>query len=169
MKSIALLSSLALLAPAVAFAQGPMPAPPTAEYMMKAGQSDQFEIQEGQLAADNGSSSKIKHFGKEMVKDHTKSTKLVMKAAAKSGMTPPDAPPPLDADQQQMLTSLQATSGKDFDKTYITQQLAAHQKALALQESYAASGSDPHFQMAAKKIVPVVKKHLAMLQSMSAM
>lgn len=144
-----------------------MSMPTTASaYVMGAGQSDQFEIQSGQLAQQMGSSSSVKHFGAKMISDHTKSTKMVKMAAMKSGM-PDMPPPPLRPDQQQMLSQLQSMSGKDFDRTYVMQQLQAHKDALMLQQSYASNGDDANLKKAAAKIVPVVQMHLSMLQSMN--
>lgn len=165
MKPLLFWTALALTAPLAASAQT-APAPPTGEYMKQAGQSDQFEIQSGRLAVQQASRPAIRRFGEEMVKDHEKSTKLVLAAAKKSGMAPAAGPPPLNADQQTMLAALKGKMGKSFDDTYLHQQMQAHEIALSLQQSYATNGSDPHFEAAAKKIVPVVKKHIAMLSKM---
>ena len=143
-----------------------MASSPTA-YVTAAGQSDQFEIQEGQLAQSMGKSADVRKFGARMIKDHTKSTDMVMKAAMKSGM-PAMPPPPLRPDQQQMLAQLQATSGSGFDRLYLQQQMQSHQQALMLQQAYAQNGSDPNLKTAATKIVPVVQMHISMLQSMQA-
>lgn len=137
----------------------------TSGYLTAAAQSDMFEIQEGQLAQSMGKSSKVKAFGKEMIKEHTKSTQDVTAAAAKSGLNP--TPPALRPDQQQLIAALQATSGDQFDSTYVQQQTQSHQEALQVQQGYAQGGSDPNLKMTAAKIVPVVQKHLRMLQSMS--
>jgi len=161
-----LIGAAAFSLPMIAAAAS-MPAPPTADYMMKAGQSDQFEIKSGMLAENNGGNAHVRKLGAEMVADHTKSTKLVLAAAKKSHMAPPSAPPALDSDQQTMLSDLESKHGKDFDTSYIADQMTAHKKALDLQESYAASGENAHFKAAAKKIVPVVKKHIAMLEKMN--
>lgn len=166
MRMTLLCGGLALTLPAAAMAQ-PMTPPPAAQYMMMAGQSDQFEIQSGKLAASKAMSPGVKKFGAQMVTDHTKSTKMVMDAAKKSGL-PAGPPPPLKPEQQTMLTELLGQSGAAFDKTYVTQQLAAHKEALALQSGYAKSGDDKNLKMAAGKIVPVVKMHLGMLQKMPA-
>jgi putative membrane protein len=139
--------------------------PPAAEYMKMAGQSDQFEIQSGKLASTKAQSSDVKAFGAQMVTDHTKSTQMVMAAAKKSGK-PASPPPPLKPDQQAMLSQLQGQTGAAFDKTYVSQQLNAHQEALDLQSSYAAAGDDPNLKAAAGQIVPVVQMHMGMLQKM---
>ena len=117
------------------------------------------------MAESMAKSSKVRAFGRRMVKDHTDSTQQVMAAAQASGM-PPMAPPPLTADQQQMIAQLQSTSGADFDRTYVQQQMQSHQQALAVQQGYAQNGSDPNLKMAAGKIVPVVEHHIQMLQGL---
>ena len=137
-------------------------------YVTAAGQSDQFEIQEGKLAESMGKSPKIRAFGKQMIADHTKSTHMVMAAAMLSGL-PQMPPPPLRPDQDQMMAQLQATSGSAFDRMYVQQQLQAHKQALAMQRSYAMSGGDANLRGAAKKIVPVVEHHIAELTTMQSM
>ena len=137
------------------------------DYVTMAGQSDQFEIQEGQLAQSQGKSAKVKAFGKQMVADHTKSTAMVVAAAQKAGMSP--STPALRSDQQQMLSQLQATSGDDFDRLYVQQQTQSHQEALQLQQGYAQNGDSKPLKAVAAKIVPVVQHHLSMLQQMNSM
>ncbi len=137
------------------------------DYVTAAGQSDQFEIQEGQLAQSQGKSAKVKAFGKEMITDHTKSTAMVVAAAQKAGLSP--STPALRSDQQQMLSQLQAASGDDFDRLYIQQQTQSHQEALQLQQGYAQNGDSKPLKAVAAKITPVVQKHLTMLQQMNSM
>lgn len=129
---------------------------------MKAGQSDSFEIQSGQLAASKAKRADVKAFGAQMVKDHTKSTEMVLAAAAKSNL--PAAPPALRPDHQDKLSQLQAASREAFDSLHAFQQLQAHEEALALQSAYAQNGDDTNLKNAAAKIVPVVTKHLDRLR-----
>jgi len=164
MRLLILGGALAIALPTIGLAQ-PAP-PPAADYVAMAGQSDLFEIKSGQLAETKAANPAIKKFAQQMVDDHTKTTKMVMAALKASGMQ--DAPPAsLSADQQTMLAELKSESGEAFDKTYIAQQLKAHQDALALQSGYADGGDDPKLKAAAGKIVPVVKIHLAMQQGLS--
>ena len=57
-------------------------------------------------------------------------------------------------------------AGPNFDRTYVTQQVQAHQMALSVHRGYADGGSDPTLRSAATKIVPVVEMHLRMLNDM---
>jgi putative membrane protein len=167
------IAALAMSGAVAAYAQdastseqaGPATQNSAMSYVTAAGQSDQFEIQEGKLAASMGQSPKVRAFGKQMIADHTKSTHMVMAAALQSGL-PETPPPPLRPDQQQMVAQLQSASGPAFDRMYIQQQLQSHREALALQQSYSKTGTDPNLRGTAIKIVPVVQHHLGELESM---
>ena len=140
---------------------------PTSDYIMKAGQSDQFEIQEGQLASSMGKDPSIKTFGMMMVTEHRKTTGVLTKAIANMGMTPPP-PPPLTADQQAQIDQLRGLSGPEFDKTYVSQQIASHQEALMVQANYSKGGSDAKLRGVATNTVPVVQGHLKSLMTLQA-
>lgn len=148
-------------------AMSPMAPMATPDFVTAAGQSDQFEIQEGRMAEKMGSPA-VKRFGARMVRDHTKTTATLMKAVKRSGMQPPP-PPPLRPDQADMMGQLQGLSGPDFDKAYIAQQVKSHEEALALQSSYAQSGDTPAIKAAARSAVPIVKMHLKMAERMAGM
>lgn len=137
-----------------------------AAYLPEAGRSDQFEIQSSQLALSQGSSSAVKGFAQTMIRDHTESTKALMGAAQRAGMTPPP-PPPLDARRQGMLDQLRAAQGSDFDRLYLQQQLMAHQEAYALHSGYAKAGDQPALRGAASTISRTVQQHLDMLKTMA--
>ena len=144
---------------------GPGAVKAASAYVMAAGQSDQFEIQEGKLAEQRAQSARVRAVGKQMVQDHTKSTEMVMAAATASGL-PEMPPPPLRADQQQELSQLASASGPAFDRLYVQQQLASHREALTLQQGYSTGGADPNLRGAATKIVPVVQHHLGELEGL---
>ena len=140
---------------------------PTSDYVMKAGQSDQFEIQEGQLASTMAKAPAVKNFGMMMVSEHRKTTELLTKAVADTGMTPPP-PPPLSADQQAQIDQLRGLSGAAFDKAYVEQQLASHHEALMVQANYAKGGSEAKLRAVASSTVPIVQGHLRTLTTLQA-
>ena len=177
-KQAACIAALLALTSSAALAQSSAPPPPMGPkamadmakspgaYVTAAGESDKFEITEGQMAETMATSPQIKAFGQKMVRDHTKSTAKVMMAAKVSGL--PRMPPPvLRPDQQDMVAQLKMASGPAFDQLYVQQQTESHQQALMVQQNYAEHGTAPALKAAAKKIVPVVKDHLSMLQSLS--
>lgn len=139
-------------------------APTTATaFMAEAARSDMYEIQSSQLAMSRGASQGVKDFAQMMVRDHTNSTQMVMDAARSGGLTPPP-PPPLDPRRAGMLDQLRGASGAAFDRMYLSQQLMAHQEALALHSGYAQNGDNAALRGAAGKIAPIVQQHLTHVQ-----
>lgn len=136
-----------------------------ATFIATAAASDAFEIASAKVALDKAQSKDVRDFAQMMITDHAKTTKGVKDAAAKAKLTVP--PPALSPDQQQMIDMLKPLSGDEFDKTYLQQQLPAHQQALALMQNYAESGDTPALQDAAKTAIPIVQKHLARLQELT--
>jgi putative membrane protein len=136
--------------------------PVTAQgFVDKASASDMFEVEAGKLAQANGKSQQVKDFGAMMVKDHTKSTTDLKAAAANAdGVT---ITPGLTPKQQADLDALKGAGGS-FDGVYKTQQLAAHQEALALLQNFASGGDVQSLKEFATKTAPIVRAHLEHVQ-----
>lgn len=133
-------------------------------YVMKAGAGDLYERESSKLVAGSTKNAKLKAFAQQMIAQHTTSTNEVKAAAMKAGMTP--KPPMLDAMQMRNMSELKAASPMKRDALYITQQKAAHQQALMVQQDYAQNGTVQPLKMAAAKIVPVVEHHIQELNAM---
>lgn len=134
-------------------------------YLAQAASSDQFEIQSAQLAHQMTQNPAVHSFASMLQTDHTNSTQMLMAAAQAGGVTPP--PPALLPQHQALLDQLRAAgSGYAFDQAFRQIQIQAHQQALTLHQNYAASGDVPALRTTAAQIVPVVQKHLSMLQTM---
>ncbi len=145
----------------------PAAALPTGDYITKAGQSDQFEIQEGRMAASMGKAPSVKTFGMMMVTEHDKTTRTLTRAVAAEGQPSPP-PPQLTADQQAQIDQLRGLTGAEFDRAYVSQQLASHEEALKVQADYAKGGSDPKLRQVAAGTVPIVQGHLRTLRTLQA-
>lgn len=131
----------------------------TKTYVQNAAMTDLFEVQAGKLALQKSQNASVKKFAKQMVKDHTRTTKH-LQAALKKGDVDVTPPTELDATHAQLLQQLQNASGADFDKTYIQQQLQGHQEALRLHQGYAASGDNAMLKKLAAKTAQIVQHHL---------
>lgn len=121
--------------------------------------SDYYEIEAGKLAQDKATSQDLKAFGEMMVSNHTDSTSKLKAAAAEAdpAITPN---PVLNAEQEANLATLRQATGADFDNAYKTQQVAAHEKALAAMKDYAANGDVPTLKTFAADTSKVVQTHL---------
>jgi len=133
---------------------------PTARdaYVGMAAASDMFEIQSSQLARTRGQSQAVKDFAQMMIDHHTQTTAQLTAAARAAGVTSPM--PALLPMQGRMMNDLQSASGADFDRVYLTQQVQAHEMALALHSNYARSGDAPALRAVASAAVPIVQQHL---------
>jgi putative membrane protein len=135
------------------------------EFADAAAASDAFEIASGNLAKDKATDQKLKDFGAMMATAHTDTTAKLKEAAGKA--TPAIVPnPKMTAEQQANLDTLRDATGADFDNAYKSQQVIAHEKALAAMQSYAGSGTVPELKAAAEMTVPVVRQHLDMIRNM---
>jgi putative membrane protein len=133
----------------------------TTDFVTKAAQSDEFERREARLAEMRADNPKVKQFAAKMLHAHTETTLHLKSAIRKTGETPPP-PPPLDDAQMKMMADLKGLHGPDFDKTYMDQQVQAHQEALGLMQTYAQNGQPGPIRNAAAKTVSVVQSHLDM-------
>jgi putative membrane protein len=105
----------------------------------------------------------VRNFGQMMVRDHTNTTMALKLAIRRAGLPPPP-PPQLTPDQQSNVAALKGLRGRDFDRTYLQQQIQAHRTALGVMQAYAAGGDNRTLRKAAASTVPIVKHHLAMAQ-----
>jgi len=151
-------ASLCLAAPALAQPGGALPTP---QFINAAASTDEFERQEGRMAERQAASPQVRSFGQMMVRDHTNTTMALKLAIHRAGLPPPP-PPQLTADQQSNVAALKNLRGRDFDRTYLQQQIQAHQTALGVMQAYAAGGDNRMLRKAAASTVPIVKRHLAM-------
>lgn len=143
-----------------------LPTPTGQEFIDKAAKSDAFEIASAKLA-EKADSADIKAFAKMMITDHTGSTAKIKAAGAAA--TPALRPDPtLTDDQQAKLADLGKLTGKDFDKAYADQQVAAHKSALSLMKLYADKGDVATLKAAAGDIVPKVQAHLDKIEAIKA-
>lgn len=141
---------------------GPSPAGghrATMAFITQAAQSDEFERREGRLAEQRARDPGVRAFARQMVHDHTLTTQHLKAAMIKAGITPPP-PPQLSADQANLIHQLMTLNGPAFDKTYIDQQVTAHQDALQLMNGFAQGGEPQPLRRAAMMTAPMVQQHL---------
>jgi putative membrane protein len=129
----------------------------TDAFVTNAGISDMYEIQAGQIAQKKGQSAGVKDFGKMMVTEHTAMSNEMKPLVTAAGKTPPTG---LDERRKGMIDNLNAAPAADFDKTYLSQQEAAHNEALTLMQGYADNGDDAGLKGGAAKAVPKIQSHL---------
>ena len=137
------------------------------DYVKLAADSDNFEIQSGRIAEMKSKRKDVRAFAKQMITDHTGTTKSLMAALNNQDrkITPPSTM--LSSDNQAKIALLRKAPKNSFDQIYLQQQLQAHQAAWALQKGYATDGTDASLKQVATTAVPVVESHISMLKGMT--
>lgn len=135
------------------------PAMPTSaqEFATMQAASDAYEIEAGGMAQENASDQAVQEFGGMMVDDHTTSTENLRTALQQvEGVS---VEPQMTAEQQSNLDALR-DAGEDFDRVYLEQQVAAHEKALGMLRNYADNGDSEPLRQFASQTADVVEGHL---------
>jgi putative membrane protein len=125
-----------------------------------------MEIEAAKLALGKTPDADTKPFAERMVKDH-EHTSMELKALVDSGKVKLTLPTALDEEHQKELDQLKVRSGKDFDRTYDSMQVKAHEQAVQLFEMYSTGGDDPELKAWAVKTLPHLKDHLAMAKKLT--
>ena len=132
--------------------------------MDKAATSNQFELQSAQVALKKSSNTAVKNLAQTIIKDHQTAGSKLKALAAQYGAQPSSK---LTAAQQQEVKTLGGLSGNAFDLTYLSQQISAHNDAVALFKSYSQEAAAPTaaVRQFASQILPSLENHLKEAQS----
>lgn len=126
-------------------------------FMEKAAESGLAEVMLGKLGQNQGSSQTVKDYGMMMEKDHTKANQELISLAQQQNITLPTA---LPASMQSDYDALEKKSGNDFDKAFMDQMVADHQKVIELFEMEAKNGKNEQVRTWAQRTLPTLKQHL---------
>lgn len=133
--------------------------PPTAQDFSQAvAMSDMYEIQSANIALKRAEGAPTREFAQMMINDHTRSTQALKDAVAASGQTLA-MPERLDSEHQAQIGILEGLNGSDFDREYLSQQMAAHRRALDLLKAYGGDGDVAELRQFAQATIPIVQKH----------
>ena len=133
-------------------------------YVSGAAIGDMYEIQAGRIAEQKASSADVKALAKMIVTDHTAASNELKPLASAAGQTPPTE---LDQRRKGMIDNLNAASAADFDKVYLTQQVAAHEEAVTLHSGYADNGDTAPLKAHAAKVLPKIQAHLEQARALA--
>ena len=128
----------------------------TPDYVNGAALGDMYEIEAAKIATARSKNAQIVAFAEMMSTDHMATSAKLGAVAITAGVTPQTV---LDTTHQAKLEELKAAPDANFDKVYVDQQVTAHDDALMLHRTYAASGADASLKAVAAEIVPKVEMH----------
>jgi putative membrane protein len=121
----------------------------------------------GSIAATKGTSSAVRDYGKQMMRDHH-TLRTQGAALAKKLNVTPQAPSddPLMADAQKNSDNLNSTAkGKDFDKAYIDGEVDMHKKVLETATKGMNQAQNTELKNLIQKAAPLIQAHLDKAES----
>ena len=133
------------------------------EFAVKAASGGILEVELGKLAEQKGVSAKVKEFGAQMVKDHSKANAELKALAASKNITIPSTP---GEDQQKDIAEISKLSGAEFDKKYISYMKDDHEEDVKEFKKAADDAKDADLKAFAAKTLPVIQMHLDMVKAM---
>lgn len=128
-------------------------------YMQMAHSSDMFEIESSRLALQMSQNPVVRSFAQMMIDDHTRLMNEMMSMTG--GQMP--ASMQMMPHHMEMLQRLRSIPPQAFDMAYHREQVMAHQEAVNLHRTYAATGDNPMLRDMASRAAPVVQMHLDQL------
>ena len=91
--------------------------------------ANKAEIQQAQAAAKKASTTTVKQFANQLIKDHKANSETLQQVAKQAGVSLADASASSES-QSATMGELQGKSGMDFDRAFIAAQIDAHQRNL---------------------------------------
>ena len=124
-----------------------------------AAQTDMVEANLGQLSQTAAGSQQVKDYAQMLVTDHTSDFNQLSRAAREAGLSVPSA---IDAEHDRtIIDPFEKLKGATFDRRYIKDIIAGHEKGIAIYKKEAADAQNPALKSYADHALPVLGKHLA--------
>lgn len=127
--------------------------------------SNNFEIESARIVQAIGPGEPLTDFTQMMIREHqTMKDGLVKATNVAPGGAVDDQK--LTAEQEAQLEALRSAPTPQMLELYKRQQIEAHKKALAMLQTYAASGDNQELMQLAGRSIPIINRHLAEAQQL---
>jgi len=134
------------------------------QVLMRLHHINKEEIEVGQIAQKNGSTSDAKDYGATLVRDHTKADKDVTALASKMSVDleakKTDA---MHQQKQQVMQNkmdqLKKLSGKDFDRAFAQMMVNGHRQAIEMVKDARGTVQSPELKSLLEQLLPTLQKH----------
>ena len=136
--------------------------PSDKEFVIQAAYSGAAEVAAGLIGVSAARNQTVRNFAQRMVTDHGRNNEELQKLATAKGLALPTA---LADEHQEAVDRLQDTAGADFDRAFMQQMVAGHQKAVAMFEAAERTVEDVDLRAWIGRTLPVLRDHLKMAQS----
>jgi len=125
-------------------------------------QAGLWEMPAGQMAAQKGSSERVRDVGQQIANQHVQLDQLVTDAANQLGASLPSTP---TTQQQGWLNEMQNATGARFDQIFVARLRAAHGKIFPIIGAVRASTRNPVIRKLCDQTTIFVMNHMKLLES----
>jgi putative membrane protein len=136
------------------------------KFVTNAAAGGQMEVDLGKLAAEKGASDDVKHFGQQMVDDHTKANEELKHLAMSKHIDLTKAMESAAKKSEKASDKLSKLAGHEFDNAYIKEMVKDHEKDVKDFEKESEHGEDAEIKAFAAKTLPTLHHHLEMAKQM---
>ena len=128
------------------------------------------DLEGGRLAQERGESIAVKTYGRQMETDHMQMLEDSERAAKRLEVLPVMGPEtqPLIQDHAKAIQTLQAASGKDFDRLYLSHEIEMHKRVLQTAASLVGQTRNPALKEMVANARPLLEAHLKAAESLMA-
>jgi len=126
-------------------------------FLKMAADANMTEAHMGKVAENQGAVAGVRDFGQTLVKDHTQAYDQLEELAQKVGAPIPNG---IDIAKDRPDERLIHMSGAKFDHDFVRDEVSSHREAIGAFRREAEHGQNPEVRAYAKKMVPVLEKHL---------
>jgi len=131
-------------------------------FVTKAAEGGLAEVQMAQLAQTKAQSQAVKALANRLFNDHSQANVELKSVADKASMTWPTG---MNMKQQREYNKLQALSGADFDREYVSYEIKEHKDDIEMFQREADHGTNMETKAWASKHLPALQEHLRMAQN----
>jgi putative membrane protein len=133
-------------------------------FVTEAAKGGMAEVELGRLATEKASNADVKQFGQRMVDDHGKANDELKSLASQKNIT---LPTELDAKHKTTQDRLSKLSGDAFDKAYMTEMVADHNKDVGEFTRASKTAKDADVKAWAGKTLPTLQDHQKMAKEVA--
>lgn len=144
----------------------PLENTPPANYVAWAWDANNYEIEAAKVALARSERAEVKAYAQTMLDAHNGMLET-LKGSLKNEQRAFVAPAAkLSPNNEGLLKQLRDAPKSSFDALYLTQQVAAHEKAWSLNKGFSNSGDDAALKTVAQTNVPMIETHLAQAKAL---
>jgi putative membrane protein len=133
--------------------------PSDKEFVMTSAQDNFADVQFGLLAGQKAVNADVKDFARRLVQDHGKTMNTMRQLVTNKGLVLPSE---AANEHINIARDLAGKSGAEFDRAFMAQMVADHEKAISRFDEASRTASDADVKSFAASTLPALQEHLRM-------